>query len=149
MATRRLQYAAQKMFSPYDLPRGTYGRIPVYPSYGAFEVVQFQPYGGLDPISGIIEGVTGLTGVIVGAITQGKQAKLGREHELEMAQQERKTLKEQQKLAEKQAELAALEAQEAAASSKATIAVVSWMGGTVLILGLAGLGLHALNKSRH
>ena len=99
-------------------------------------------YGALDPVTAIAEAAGGLFSLgstVVGAVHQGKQAKLDRAQELKMEKQYRKTLAEEQKLA-------AIQADGAAASAQVTMAMASWIGGSVLILGILGIGVMSAGK---
>lgn len=105
-------------------------------------------YGFL-PIVGAIGGVaTGLVAPIVGAVHEGKQAKASREHDIAMSRQGRKDMDKQAELMLAQAELAAVEAETARAQSAGTAALASWIGGSILLVGLAGIGLFAATRAK-
>ena len=97
---------------------------------------------GLLPAVGLVGGVvSGLVAPIAGMIHEGKQAKLSREHDITLARQQRKTLKAQ-------AELAAVEAEIAQANSASTMVMASWIGGSIMLVGLAGAGVFAISKAK-
>jgi hypothetical protein len=125
-------YAAQLMLTTYHTG------MDVGDAYG------FLP-GILPAIAG---GTVGLVAPIVGAVHEGKQAKAGREHEIAMARQGRKDMEKQAELMLAQAELAAVEAETARAQSAGTVALASWIGGSVLLVGLAGIGLFAATRAK-
>lgn len=99
---------------------------------------------GFDPlsaVSGAITGVTGLASSIIGAVHEGKQAKLQREQELKLGRQALK-------MQPGQIQLATLEAQEAAAASAAGKAWAMWIGSGIIILGLGGMVIYAVGQKK-
>lgn len=104
---------------------------------------------GFLPVAGAIGGVAaGLVAPIAGMIHEGKQAKRAREHEVTMSRQARKTMDKQAELMLAQAQLASAEADAAHAQSRGTVAMASWLGGALMLVGLSGVGLFAATKAK-
>jgi len=104
--------------------------------------------GLFDVVSG---GVAGLLGPVMGVaqmVHEGKQNKANREQEIAMARQGRKTMDKQAELYAAQAELAAAQADAASAGNAGTIAIASWLGGSVMIVGLAAVGIYAAGQAK-
>lgn len=105
-------------------------------------------YGFL-PVVGAIGGVVaGIATPIAQMVHEGKQGKLTREHDLTMAKQTRKTMDKQAELAMAQAELAAVEAEVARSQTAGTVALASWIGGSLMLVGLAGVGVFAVSQKK-
>jgi len=126
-------------------------------AYGAQSMLQTwrqgqdvgDAYGFIPGLSDIVGGVVGgVVGPIAGMIHEGKQNKANREQEIAMAKQGRKTMDKQAELYAAQAELAAAQADAAAAGNAGTIAIASWLGGSVMIVGLAAVGIYAASKAK-
>jgi hypothetical protein len=106
-------------------------------------------YGFIPGLSDVVGGVVGgVVGPIAGMIHEGKQNKANREQEIAMARQGRKTMDKQAELYAAQAELAAAQADAASAGNAGTIAIASWLGGSVMIVGLAAVGIYAASQAK-
>lgn len=100
--------------------------------------------GAFDPLTGamnLISSGFNVAGTIIGAVHEGKQAKLQREQELKLGRQALK-------MQPGQIQLAALEAQEAAAASAAGKAWAMWIGSGIIILGLGGMVFYAVGQKK-
>lgn len=102
-------------------------------------------YGVIPGLTDIVAGgVVGLLSPVVsvaGMVHEGKQNKANREHDVTMAKQQRKTM-------DKQAALLAAEAELAAANNAGTAALASWIGGSVMVVGLAAVAIFAASKAK-
>jgi hypothetical protein len=132
--------------SPYSSP-SSYGYDE--DAYAAQQMLTTYRSGmdvgdGYGFIDALVAAAAGATTAIVGAVNAGKE----RQHDVEMARQERKTLDKQAELARIEAELAAFEAQRATAEQAGMVAMASWVGGGLLTVGLLGIGVYAASKAR-
>ena len=130
-----LDYSTQQMLTTYRVGMDVgdaYGMIP----------------GVSDAIGGAVSGILAPVTAIAGMVHEGKQLKNMREHDVTMAKQTRKTMDKQAELAMAQAELAAVEAEVAREQSAGTIALASWVGGSIMLIGLLGAGVYAVGQKK-
>jgi hypothetical protein len=106
-------------------------------------------YGWAAVAAGIGSAVTGIVTPIAQFVHEGKQAKAGRAHELDLAAEQRKTMRTQMRLDASTAERVRAEAALATAQAQPVVATASWVGGSVLLLGLAyGMYRYRLGQAR-
>lgn len=130
-----IDYSAQQMLSTYRVG------LDVGDAYG------FIP-GVSDAVGGAVAGILSPVTAIAGMVHEGKQLKHQREHDVTMAKQTRKTMDKQAELYAAQAELAAVEAEVAREQSAGMVAMASWLGGGLMLVGLAGVGVYAVTQKK-
>lgn len=127
-------YAAQTMLETYQQGQD------VGDSYGIPGLADI--IGGA--VGGLLQPVVGIAGMV----HEGKQNKANREQEVTMARQDRLTLGKQSELIAAQVELASAQGAAAAAGNAGTIAIASWLGGSLMVIGLAAIGIYAVNAKK-
>ena len=100
--------------------------------------IQYDEYGNA-LVGALIGAGTQITGSVVGAVAQGKQAKRDREYGA-------KTAKTQARIAEQQAVAAQAQAQAEGSKAAATMTTALYVAGAVTLLGAMGIGTWYLLK---
>ena len=133
------RYRAQVMLTTYR-PSQTYGAF--CPSQA------FTGYGFSEALIPAIQAGTAVTAAGISAIASGVQAKKAREHELEMQKGSSRLTAKEAALAAEQAKVEAAKAAAEEAKASASRAFAMWMGGGLIMLGLAGIGAYVyVNKA--